>query len=403
MKMSEKRLNIQYSIMQAVYWGMVCTLCGGFTSVFLLSRGFSNTQVGITVSVGNVLGVILQLVLAAIVDSSKKVSLHVVTGILGVLVCIGMALLFVTTHTVVATIAVFIVSFSMIQSLQSFCNSISMYYVNQGLKVNFGIARGCGSAFYALVSTMLGRFVEQFGAQIILIAGIVLTIIFFLCVFTMPRAKKEHCIEQESAIKDQQMKKAENEKSHNLFEFLKMYKGFPVLLLGVAFVFVFHSMSNTYMYQMMQRVGGSSENLGIALSIAAIVELPVMAGFSLLGKRFRAHQLLRFSGIMFAVKAISYLFAQSVMCLYLCQLLQMGAYAIFIPASVFYVNELVDECDMVKGQAFIVSASTLGGVFASMLGGIFIDNFGVFSMLIFQLIMASLGALLFFFAPKIKN
>lgn len=52
-----------------------------------------------------------------------------------------------------------------------------MEYVNLGIPVNYGLARGAGSACFALLSLALGFVTERFGVD----ALIVLSLVFSLC------------------------------------------------------------------------------------------------------------------------------------------------------------------------------------------------------------------------------
>ncbi|MGO2638585.1 MAG: hypothetical protein ACTH9D_06135, partial [Enterococcus viikkiensis] len=73
----------------------------------------------------------------------------------------------------------------------------------------------------------------------------------------------------------------------DLFSFMKKYKRFMGLLAGASLLFVFHTIVNSYMFQIMQPLGGSEANVGTSLSIAALSELPTMFFFSWLLKRFK--------------------------------------------------------------------------------------------------------------------
>ena len=76
--------------------------------------------------------------------------------------------------------------------------------------------------------------------------------------------------------------------------------------------------------------------------------------------------------------------------------MQMGSFAIYIPASVYYVNEVMEEQDKFKGQALMTGTNTLGGVIGSLLGGFLIDQAGVSVMNLAGLVMAVSGAVLVF-------
>ena len=74
--------------------------------------------------------------------------------------------------------------------------------------------------------------------------------------------------------------------------------------------------------------------------------------------------------------------------------MQMGSFALYIPASVYYVNEVMEEQDKFKGQALMTGTNTLGGMIGSLLGGFLIDHAGVAVMNLAGLIMAVSGAVL---------
>ena len=55
--------------------------------------------------------------------------------------------------------------------LQPLVNSVSIYYINRGVNVDFGIARGIGSLLYAVCSSILGALVAQTGSRVVLVAA----------------------------------------------------------------------------------------------------------------------------------------------------------------------------------------------------------------------------------------
>lgn len=126
--------------------------------------------------------------------------------------------------------------------------------------------------------------------------------------------------------------------------------------------------------------------------------------FSRLVKRISSSRLVMLCGVFFFVKSLVYLFCGNMMQMYAAQVLQMGAFALYIPSSVYYVNEVMAPQDTFKGQAIMAGTSTLGGVFGSLLGGLIIDYLNVRLMLIFGTIIAFVGMLtVFWAAPKTKG
>ena len=53
----KKLLNIEYACIHANYW-MIYGIVSSFASVFLLGRGYSNTEIGIILALANVVAVV---------------------------------------------------------------------------------------------------------------------------------------------------------------------------------------------------------------------------------------------------------------------------------------------------------------------------------------------------------
>lgn len=79
---------------------------------------------------------------------------------------------------------------TLLQVIQPLINSVSVYYVNKGINVDFGAARGVGSLSYAAASYLLGGLVERYGCSVILVAGFLMVTIISATVFSMPIIKE---------------------------------------------------------------------------------------------------------------------------------------------------------------------------------------------------------------------
>ena len=86
--------------------------------------------------------------------------------------------------------------------------------------------------------------------------------------------------------------------------------------------------------------------------------------------------------------------------IYYAEILQIGSYALFIPASVYYVSRLFKKEDMVKGQSMVTTAMTLGGVFASLIGGFLMDEYGTHQMMLVAVLLAFLGVIILIFSTE---
>ena len=156
----------------------------------------------------------------------------------------------------------------------------------------------------------------------------------------------------------------------------------------------FHTMINSFLAQIFENIHGGSKEVGIALMIAALCELPGMIFFEQLVKKKSSKFWLSVASISFAVRGFMMLLASSILMMEMTHLLQAFSFALFIPASAYLFNQFLADDDRVFGQTMIIIATTLGGVIGNVLGGSLLQHFGVWEMLIFGTGFAVLGALL---------
>ena len=387
MKLNTRKLMIQYCILQGSYWASFCVIYA-FATVFLLSRGFESSMIGVIIAAGNILGVVLQPMVASIADRSEKISLHKLTAMLSVIMILLLVLLYFVPNGLLAVAVLFLLTDTFLQVIQPLINSVSVYYVNQGVSVDFGSARGIGSLSYAAASYILGIVVEKFGTRSILMAGILVALVLLVTVLSMP------VLSSSAASRPKEKEPEQNDAG--LIVFAGRYKNFMLTLAGITLLFTFHNMNNAYLIKVIENVGGTSADMGRMLSIAAVTELPVMFLFSRISKHFKSSTLLMVSSAFFSIRAAGFMLAGNVMTMYLAAMLQIGSFALYIPSSVYYVNETMLDQDKFKGQAVMTATNTLGGVFGSLFGGFLIDNAGVGAMNTVCFAMAAAGAVLVF-------
>ena len=113
-------------------------------------------------------------------------------------------------------------------------------------------------------------------------------------------------------------------------------------------------------------------------------------------------QMVQYHGV--GSRALGSFLAPNLWVLYGAQGLQMFGFALFAVASVYYVNELIDEKDRVKGQAYVTMTMSVGTVIGSFLGGYLIDCVSVPGMLLVATLSAGIGAIgVFFFTEPVKK
>ena len=189
----------------------------------------------------------------------------------------------------------------------------------------------------------------------------------------------------------------------NIFAFFKRYPGLLVFLLGYMFIFLHQAMQSTYYFQIMEYKGGGTYELGIASAIAAVMELPTIAGFTWMLKKKPVNFWIRFSAVFYAIKGFAFWLVPNVLGIYAVALMQIATYAIMYTASIYYVEGMMSETDRVKGQGYVITSSTIGGIIASLVGGKILDVASVNEQLMFGAFVCFLGSVIVFFSVREKK
>lgn len=385
--------TLNYTLINMAYFACFCGV-HAYASVYLLNRGFSNTAIGILLAVANILSVLLQPAVAGYIDKYKRFTNRKVSIVCASIMAVLCALLyFITNFTAVFIVYIIVYSIQMIY--QPLLMAMSFEYNNAGAGINFGLARGLGSCGFAITSAFLGNILVDFGISSLQIVNVMMLLagILMLLIFVMPEGG-----ENAGGALDKRLTTFEDEKKtgghDSLISFIKNYPFFSLFVLAGTCMFFSHNALNDYLIQIIQPLGGDERIMGYMVMMAAMLELPTMALFTRLEKKFGCEKLLILSGIMFLIKTLLMLLAQNVVVAFLSQACQMLAYAMFIPGSAYFAELRMEEADKTKGQAYVNVAITLGGVFSSLICGRLLDVVSVKTMLLCATIVALAGAIL---------
>ena len=384
--------TIRYTLVNAAYFVAFCTV-HAYAAVFLLANGFNNTEVGILLAAANIISAVFQPVIAGIIDkpgflTNKR---FIIMSVLGILA--GCVILMAVPGKKIPIFIVYAFIYMIQFAYQPVMTALCFEFQKAGCNIFYGLARGLGSASFAITSLFIGRTVEKNGISVLLWVSIIAMIISAAVMFTFVKPKKNT-----EDLKDIRDDKPAGKAHNGLISFAKTYPAFVLFLIATVFFFFAHNMINDFMIQIIRNLGGRETELGIANFLQAILELPVMALIGLILKKLSAKKLLVISGAAFFVKILILVFATGMAHMYISQSFQILAYAVFIPAGAYYVSSTMEELDQVKGQAFITSAITIGGVFSNFISGYILDHFSIRAMLTVGSIVCGVGVIIGFIA-----
>jgi len=382
-----RMLTAKYAGIQGMYYGSMAPVAA-FASAFLLFRGFSNSEIGVVTALGSIGAAILQMAFGSFVGSGRKLSVRAMTSILLVSL-LGLSLVLCAGLLGTGpTMAVYVSVLVLALALQPLVSSMNFSFQNRGVTINFGIARAAGSITYAILSAVIGGVVARFsGAAVpwfnVLIFG---GMLLFVASFRLGKAE-----ENALPLRSEEPAAQKTVSQAGARGFFKRNRAFLPLLVGISLVYLNLSATQTYFLQIITSKGGDSVSLGIVAAIGAAMEIPMMVGFAWLSRKVKCGALIQVSALFFTVKAIAILFAPDVNGLYFAQALHMFGYALFTPASVYYVDQMMGDGDKVKGQAYLGSAMAIGGIAANFAGGRILDAYGPQAMLECAIALSAVG------------
>ena len=349
----------------------------GFIAFYLQGNGFGNSMIGVITAVFCLVAVILQPMAGNLCDRIKILTwkrMIILLGLPYVLICIMM---FIVKERWL--IAVLFGSMYIIASIYlPMINTALFAYEREGIKLNFGVARGTGSATYAIMALLIGNMALRFGTKIIPASGLIIMVLLLCVVSTMPPTKKS-------------VFESEEYRQTNIISFIRKYPYFSVMLLAVLFIFFSHNIIGTYLLQIVQYLGGNSSNLGTAMFIQAVVEIPVLFTFSFIMSKIKVGNLMILACAGYILRAVLYFVSINIGMIYITQLSQICSFAIIAAASVYFTGTSVREEDHATGQAFMTGMMSAGTVLGSLFGGAILDYVGMRALLSVNILLSVIG------------
>ena len=395
--MSKGFWTLRYTLLNVTYFVAFCTI-HALAAVFLLDKGFTNTEVGILLAVANILSAVAQPVVAGIIDKPGPLTNRRFILISVIVIAIGSLLLMVCSDKKALVFIIYVIIYMIQFTYQPVMTALCFEYQKAGCNIYYGLARGLGSASFAVTSAFVGGAVEKSGVGILLIVNVAAMLISAIIIFTFKMSDNNLSVKENTDTEATDVSTTSPDIHNNLFDFIRAYPAFSLFLLGTICFYFAHNMINDFMIQIIRSLGGGEKELGYSNFLQAILELPVMALIGFVLKKITSSKLLIMSGFAFFIKILILVFATNMGGMYLSQSFQLFAYAVFIPAAAYYVSNNISESDQVKGQAFVTSAITIGGVFSNLISGVILDNLGIKPMLITGTIIAAVGAIIVFVA-----
>lgn len=376
-----RQVDIHHAVMQGSYFAGFSAIWG-FGPVLLLYHGLSNSTLGVVTSLALLLPLLIQPVLASLSDADPRwTSRRLALGLSLLTLAAALAIMLLPEQKTVLLVSYAVIGVTLVCT-SPFFNSMVMAYHLRGVNVNYGLGRGTGSTTYAIVALVMGFVLERRSPTVILPVLLAALAVQIAAVWSFRYPLPPAPAAQEG----------EPPQVLGVWGLLRKYPAFPVMLVGCALLQGGHNACNTYMIHIASKVGAGEGLMGVILAVSAFAELPAMALFPRMHRRFSLRTLFLVCAAAFVGKNVLFLLAQSPVLLYLAAALQFFEFGIFLPATVYYAAETLDTANQAKGQGLIhVFSNGVGPAVMTAIGGRLIDRAGINTMVAVMAAAALVG------------
>lgn len=380
-------LKNKYNLLYFLYCIAGCCLVE-FVTVFLLYRGVSNTMIGMVTGIGCVSSIVLSPWMTSLLGRTRKMNVRNVLAATYIFMAVVFtALAFVPLHPLIVVIGYTLI-YCLYMATYSFPQVMASDYTAAGPDINFGLARGLGSASWAIAALILGAAVDITSPSLTGAVFCIATLLMAVLLMTMPVVQAQTTAE---------------EKGGGAVEVLKKYPVYRLLLAGFALCKAGMSPLLTYLPNIMTNLGGSTTLFGVAIFVMALSETPVMAAA---GKWLGKMDILTLSllgGIAYVFRNFIIAYAVNIPMLLIGMVFQGFSYGLLTVICAYYAMYYLEGRDQAMGQTLTtVMTNGIGSTVGNMAGGILQDTLGIGSMYVFACGATVLGALTILIA-KIKS
>ena len=374
-------ITLPFGLGQGAFWMSLC-VTRSFAAIYLKALGFSNTELGLVMALGNSLGALAGPLLASLSENRPRLTtagLNRPLFLLRLLLLLGLFFCEARSSVSAALYALYIAATMAVNSLNlKFCVDAEQ----RALPLDYGVARAAGSLAYVLASALLGLLVEKLSYRVLLWAGLAMLLLQAAAnEFTGARLERTKLPERAETRKS---------KRASLLTFLRAEPRFALFLLGSVLLYFAHNTITNFLINIVQNDGGDTDTMGYLNAFMAMVEVPVMLLFSRFTRGRRVSAMLRLSVVMFLFKTLAFALAPSIQLLYAAILLQAPSFALYTCAIVPYVSAVIAPENEAKAQSLAFSITTLGAVEASLVSGWLFDCCSVrFTLLISSLVCSA--------------
>jgi len=330
-----------------------------FLAAYYVQQGVTSTHIGILLAIGPVITILIQPKWAKISDLTGKRKTVLALAVLGA--CLSILLYYLGNGFLGFFIVTLIFScFS--TALLPLCDSI-IVPLSEKYNFNYAHIRMGGTIGYSITVFIAGTIIKRY-PKILFAMGSIMYFLLLLIVLYLPKDKKINKI----------IVPVNKERKKFVFEKIFQTKEAYFIL---AFAFIFQlgmSFALSFLSAYVNNLGYSQSVIGLANSISAFSEIPILLFINKLVKKFGIMKIVAFSCFMTGIRILC--ISSGVLTIILfSQILQSVTYMTMYFCCVTYISQNVISGKQAQGQGLLAKlqigvAGTIG-----FLGGGYILNY----------------------------
>ncbi len=368
----------------AMYFGYYMALGAliPYINLYYERIGLSGVQIGALAALPVLVGV-----LAALLWSGAADAFHWHRGILKVaLLGVCAAILALSRAQGYAALALIVAVYAVFNSpIVPLLDSAALE-VAQEKRHTYGAMRVGGTIGWAISTWLMGTLIERFNIHLMFTGYVVFMGLTFVLSWAQPQRRQMLRISLYQGLRR-----------------LLLRRDFLIFLASAFLVGMTIGTMNTFYSLYMDGIGAGEGLIGLAWTVAALSEAPMMLYSGRIIRRISASGLLKIAFVTYAVRWLLLSFIYNPVLALVVQLLHGLSFGALLTGGVTYVSERTPEGLGTTAQAvFTTVAFGLASIAGSLAGGSFYDSVGMMVLFRIMSVVALAGLALFWTLDRVE-
>lgn len=396
-KSQHLRDNIAFAALQWFFWAGFGLLFD-FLVAFLESAGYGNLQIGTVMGMVSLFSIIGQPIWGYVTDraGSTKQVMRIAFLIAAVSV---LGLLMYGERSFVAVLTLSVIASFTLQPIAPLIDSWSMRTAAARGSVNYGITRAMGSVGFSVTVALGGRLMDSWGMHVMFYGHLLMLSVAFLVTSLITESDSgRHAGGTETTGGEEKPQAISTGFERNPIVLFKN-KEIVTFLIVTILIFTAFRAGHIYLPMLIQELGGANRHLGMALSVMAVSEVPMLALSTWILRKYEDVTVLLWGFLFFTIRAFLHLVVATPWGVVAIQAAQSVSFALFLPASVHFMHRVAPEGLKTTAQTLAAASSFgVGSVLGSFLGSVILEFGTIFDVYRYAGGLATTTVLIYYLA-----